>query len=346
MQIIHGDCLDLMREIPDGSIDLIVTDPPYNIGKDRTWDARTDADYLAFMGEFFDECYRVLRENGQMYFFHNDMQKIAELMGLLTSWTFGSFLVFPKPGFRKNVWGAPSDKNALRTWFNICEYALLYVKAQREGDRTGWERVSLDVNNFVPLRKYAYEMLCYIGGALHIAQARSQETSEAGGRSTSSIAALAKRRVFSDLGGRTDHFTRYGSTQWGLATPETYQLLTDRYNLRSWDGYREYEDLRREYEDLRPVHTLDKDHCNVWSADWTSGPRYHACQKPLEILERMIRCSSRPGDVVLDSFAGSGSTGVACVHTGRDFIGMEMDGGYFEIAKKRIEEAQQEASRA
>ena len=48
---------------------------------------------------------------------------------------------------------------------------------------------------------------------------------------------------------------------------------------------------------------------------------------------------SNPGDVVLDPFMGSGSTGVACVNTNRDFIGIELDKNYFEIAENRINEA-------
>ena len=71
--------------------------------------------------------------------------------------------------------------------------------------------------------------------------------------------------------------------------------------------------------------------------------RYHPTQKPTELLEFLIREYTNPGDTVLDPFMGSGSTGVACVNTGRKFIGMELDPGYFEVAKRRIEEAQAQA---
>ena len=71
--------------------------------------------------------------------------------------------------------------------------------------------------------------------------------------------------------------------------------------------------------------------------------RYHPTQKPTELLEFLIREYTNPGDTVLDPFMGSGSTGVACVNTGRKFIGMELDPVYFEVAKRRIEEAQAQA---
>ena len=66
----------------------------------------------------------------------------------------------------------------------------------------------------------------------------------------------------------------------------------------------------------------------------------HPTQKPVELLEYLIKTYTNEGDTVLDNCMGSGSTGVACVNTCRNFIGIELDGGYFEIAKSRIEEAE------
>lgn len=65
----------------------------------------------------------------------------------------------------------------------------------------------------------------------------------------------------------------------------------------------------------------------------------HPTQKPVALLEDLIQTFSNPGDTVLDFTMGSGSTGVACMNTNRNFIGIELDKEYFEIAKKRIEEA-------
>ena len=65
----------------------------------------------------------------------------------------------------------------------------------------------------------------------------------------------------------------------------------------------------------------------------------HPTQKPVALLEYLIRTYTNDGETVLDFTMGSGSTGVACVNTNRRFIGIELDDGYFKIAKKRIEEA-------
>ena len=65
--------------------------------------------------------------------------------------------------------------------------------------------------------------------------------------------------------------------------------------------------------------------------------KVHPTQKPIELLEWLIKTYSNENDLVLDNTMGSGSTGVACINLNRDFIGIEMDKSYFEIAKSRIE---------
>ena len=72
----------------------------------------------------------------------------------------------------------------------------------------------------------------------------------------------------------------------------------------------------------------------------SSNKSVHPTQKPTELLEDLLKTFSNEGDTVLDFTMGSGSTGVACMHTNRDFIGIEKDDNYFEIAKKRINKAQ------
>lgn len=68
---------------------------------------------------------------------------------------------------------------------------------------------------------------------------------------------------------------------------------------------------------------------------WKSG---HPNQKPVGLLEYLIKTYTKEGDTVLDNCMGSGSTGVAAVNTGRSFIGIELNDEYFEMAKQRIED--------
>lgn len=69
------------------------------------------------------------------------------------------------------------------------------------------------------------------------------------------------------------------------------------------------------------------------------GNKVHPTEKPVELMKFYVENSSNVGDVVLDMFIGSGSTGVACLNTNRKFVGVEMDENYFNIAKDRMEKA-------
>lgn len=79
------------------------------------------------------------------------------------------------------------------------------------------------------------------------------------------------------------------------------------------------------------------EHCkgSVWRFPTATG-KLHPTMKPIKLMEYLIKASSNDGDTVLDPFMGSGSTGVACKNLNRNFIGIERDDKYFEIAKNRI----------
>jgi len=77
-------------------------------------------------------------------------------------------------------------------------------------------------------------------------------------------------------------------------------------------------------------------------SDTTRIEKGHPCPRPLDAVVEVVDNFTLPGGVVLDPFMGSGTTGVACVQTGRNFIGIEIDEGYFRIAQERIEKAQAE----
>ena len=80
-----------------------------------------------------------------------------------------------------------------------------------------------------------------------------------------------------------------------------------------------------------------KRHSDVWNFDRVAGKtQVHQNQKPLPLIERCIESHSKKGEIVLDPFMGSGTTGVACKNLNRNFIGIELDEKYFNIAKERI----------
>ena len=83
-------------------------------------------------------------------------------------------------------------------------------------------------------------------------------------------------------------------------------------------------------------YPVNKIEYNRLSGELNSSKILHPCQKPITILEYLIKTYTSEDETVLDNCMGSGSTGVACVNTNRDFIGIELNKDYFNIAKQRI----------
>ena len=97
-------------------------------------------------------------------------------------------------------------------------------------------------------------------------------------------------------------------------------------------GNRAAEDKVYTYKEKYPIAILE-------FSNASQKGKVHPTQKPVALLEYLIKTYTQESETVLDFTMGSGSTGVACVDTGRKFIGIEMDDNYFNIAKKRIQES-------
>jgi DNA modification methylase len=93
------------------------------------------------------------------------------------------------------------------------------------------------------------------------------------------------------------------------------------------------------YGDLRSAESFNNEYYPTSIIQVSNASKkglVHPTQKPVALMEYLMRTYTNPGDTVLDNCMGSGTTGVACVNTGRRFIGMEMDPEYFAIARDRI----------
>lgn len=123
-------------------------------------------------------------------------------------------------------------------------------------------------------------------------------------------------------------------------SPNSVTLIRDRKNKSS--GKARISNLERHISgDKRPGRkTIAKDYgarYNVWQQSGSGSNRFgHTAAFPQKLAHDHIISWSKEGDTVLDPFMGSGTTGVACQQTGRDFIGIEMDAEYFKIAEERI----------
>lgn len=306
-QVFNEDCLEGMKRIPDKSVNLICIDPPYNIKK-ADWDKwKRVSDYVDWVGLVFKECERVLADNGSFYFFHNDFLQIVELQNWInknTRFVFKQFIVWDKfNGSKWNQVNAVVFSDGNRNYSKQAEYCLFYTFQ----DETGLTMVKHDENNFSTLRQYFEDFQKDTG--------------------------LNKKQIINLIGQKADHCFRWGSSQWDLPTEETYR---DLLLLPSLAGFkrREYESLRREYESLRyTFNNIGKSSVWQYPAQPQNG---HITPKPIDLIENIIEHSSNENDIVLDCFMGSGTTAIACINTGRNYIGFEKEEKYYKIIQDRI----------
>lgn len=303
VQLHLGDCLEVMRGMPDKSVDAVITDPPYYRVADADWDKqwKTREEFINWLELAAVQWRRIIKDNGSLYVFADD-KMVAYIQVMLDRY----FLLL-----NHLVWNKSTSSFAATYAKNFRSYAptterILFYSAQF--DPTGWETVKLDMNNFVPLREYF------------------RKYQEAMG--------LSKIEIVERVGQKADHCFRWGSTQWDLPTPETYAELA---KIPTNYGF-----VRREYEDLRRPFNADENSLEVIEGAPVRGNENtaHPTTKPIWIMKEFVTRSTAEEMTVLDCFMGSGTTGVACVQTGRNFIGIEIDPTYFAIAERRIKEAQ------
>ena len=169
-----------------------------------------------------------------------------------------------------------------------------------------------------PLRPYFKEVFEFIGGT--------------------------KKRIIEKIGGGADHTFRFNSSQFGLCTEQTYRKLMVIFSIFNMEGYKDFAELKEIDDQFKKKFAST---FNLWEGkkyksnilkykkDYTG---HHPTQKPVLLLEDLIKTFSNENDLVVDLTMGSGSTGVAAKNTNRDFIGIELDDKYFNIAKERINE--------
>jgi adenine-specific DNA-methyltransferase len=325
-KIINGDALATMRDMPAASVDAIITDPPYFRTIDAKWDNAWDSaeSFLSWFDELVTQWDRLLKFNGSLYCFASPKMSARVELRIVERFQVLNSIRWIKPdqtGARK------SDVTALRTYWSpweACIFAEHYGADNRAKGETGYHAKCDELRGFVfePLR-------AYLDGERERAGFTAAEIG-------AELGTFMQRHWFS-------------ASQWELPTAEMYSRLQVLFNRKGGeylrreyeDLRREYEDLRREYEDLRRPFSLSREveFNDLWTFNTTPlGPHRHTCEKPVDMLKHLVGVSTRPGATVLDCFAGSGSTGEACVSLGRDFIGIEADPAWCQRAQSRLVE--------
>ena len=301
VNLMLGDCLERMKEIPNGSVDLILTDPPYGTIKGmklKGWDnSTTKWDDAIDNNKMWHEINRVLRVNGCCILFAQDPYTSVLMNDCHNNVPFSYRLVWDKKHY-----ASPLGANKFPV--NYFEDVCVFFK----------KHDSLALH---PLRHYFADVLEFIGKNL------KQVNTELGHR-------RAEHCFYIDS-------TQFGlcieATYNELI--ERYSIN----KMQGFMSYAELKAVDDEHKKtvarVFNLHDGKKYKSNIleYKKDYNG---YHPTQKPVALLEDLIQTYSNEGNTVLDFTMGSGSTGVAAKNLNRKFIGIEKDETYFKIAQDRI----------
>lgn len=255
IRLIHGDCLDAMQDIPDGSVDMVMTSPPYDNLRDYGKDFNGWGPHI--WKPCIDHAYRVLKDGGVCVWIVAD----ATIKGSETGTSFKQALYAMDCGFRLHdtmIWnkgGFTATGSLSVRYASVFEYMFIFLKGSPK--------------TFNPIK--------------------DRINKGAGGKLSGTIRTKTGKTIPISNSGKIS--PKYGQ----------------RFNI--WQ--------------INP-HRSNKERTG------------HPAQFPKQLATDHIISWSNEGDTILDPFMGSGTTGVACKQTGRDFIGIELDTDYFQIAETRI----------
>jgi len=128
-----------------------------------------------------------------------------------------------------------------------------------------------------------------------------------------------------------------GGGLWSLYTGDN--ILAQIPTKEQWEKLEKILGFKKPYSEVNFVFNPQMGHTDVWNdIDFYKEKRYHPTQKPLKLIERLIKAGTNEGMVVLDPFIGAGSTALACINLKRNYVGIDIDEKYIEIARERIKE--------
>lgn len=324
----HGDCIDVLRTMPDASVDAIVTDPPYfrvlNEPWDRAWDS-ADA-FTEWLRQIAQEWHRILRPDGTLYCFASPQMAAAVEMRSIAP---AGFIVHNRIVWHKTINTTGRASRQALTKFHSADNERIIMASP------------LKTNEDAKSAERSYQ------NALHALSADVYKTIREYLAAERDSAGFTDKQIDKALGynGMAGHW--FGASQWTMPNAIHYEKLRKLFNENGKSEYlrREYEDLRREYEDLRRPFDVGEDDPKrpvgeVWRfAPAPSHASRHPCEKPSDLLRHIILTSTRGNAVVLDSFAGSGAIGVAAMQCGRKFIGVEKSDHWYEVAVRNLRTA-------
>ena len=301
--LFKGDCLIESDKIESGSVDLILTDLPYgNMNTDGGRKLGINGWDLAIdPKKVYEIANRILRKNGKMILFSQEPYTTRLITEQAANIPFNYRATWEKDNFAVALGAAVN-------MVNYYEDVLVFSKR----DETILKH---------PLRTYAKKIVDYIGLKQVEIQNRIQ---------TGKIHFLGAEK----------------STQFSLLQSKVYDKLIEVFGIDKIQGFKEFAELKEIDNEFKKKFAST---FNLWEGNKYKSnilkykkdyDGHHPTQKPILLLEDLIKTFSNENDLVVDLTMGSGSTGVAAKNTNRNFIGIEQDESYFNIAQQRINETE------
>lgn len=258
-----GDCLELMKDIPNGTIDMILCDLPYGSTACK-WDTIIPFEPL------WTQYKRIIKDNGAIVLFGSQPFTSKLIMSNLSMFKY------------EWIWEKQKASNFMSTKYQPLKYHENIIV------------FSKNTHNYYP-QKYKVLEIKEIENMTHKELKKMFETRD---------------------------YDRYGNID---RRKTINNPITNKEHIGN--NIKRIRNIDDGYRNPKSVLKINKE----------INTNFHPTQKPVELLEYLIKTYTNEGDLVLDNCMGSGSTGVACKNTNRNFIGIELDENYFKIAKERIE---------
>ena len=311
IKLYKGDCLIESDKIESGSVDLILTDLPYGT-MIRTGD--TDEDIIKMRNKLkwdlaiepkkvYEIANRILRKNGKMILFSQEPYTTRLITEQAANIPFNYRATWEKDNFAVAL-------GAKVNMVSFTEDVLVFSKSE-----------DITTN---PIKEYTNKIRAFINKKNYDIY---DDFKNAG---------FKKYAVL-------DTFNSDKARRYNFHTLDTYNNLIELYGIDKMEGFKTFEDAFKIYIDFEDD---TKSTFNLWEGNKYKSnilkykkdyDGHHPTQKPVLLLEDLIKTFSNENDLVVDLTMGSGSTGVAAKNTNRNFIGIEQDENYFNIAKERIE---------
>jgi DNA modification methylase len=285
-KIILGDCIEELKKIETGSVDLVIADPPYwkVIGEKWDYQWRTEQDYVEWSLLWIQEASRILRFGGTFYLF-GYFRTLALLIPHFDKLELDLRQQILVDKGMRSVSGR-ATKN-YKIFPNVTESIIFAIK---------------DNKQFVKpfLKEY-------------------QEKE-----------GLSAKEINEALGVKSN-----GGGMWSIYTGKN---VCEQFPTRDlWTKLQSILKFDLNYDKVAQTFNPQMGITDVWrDIDFYKEDRVHPTQKPLTLIKRLILASSNEGDLVVDPFAGSGSTAIAALQLHRDFITIDLDEVYYNEVLQRI----------